>query len=77
MKIVDPLFYLFAHQGIQMFLVDAILKKQENKVPNRFPSCNNVNFQCVANFHLLIKHTLQSYPVHLLKTYTFLKLKVS
>ena len=58
MKIVNTLFDLFTYQEIQMFPVDAIKKKkrQGKKVPKRFPSCNNVDFQCSTNIHLLIRH---------------------
>ena len=51
MKIVDSFFDLFTYQEIKMFPVDAIKKKKKarkNKVPKRFPSCNNVKSAFVS-----------------------------
>ena len=76
MKIVDALFALFTDQEFQMFLVNTLNKKQDKNYLG-FPSCYNVNFQCVANFHLLIKHHFTYMYCAPTKCYPSLELKVS
>ena len=80
MKIVNTLFDLFTYQEIQMFPVDAIKKKKKGK-KKRYLRDSHLAIMLIFNVVqisiYLSDTTLQSYTVYLLKTFSFLKLKVS
>ena len=80
MKIVNTIFDLFTYQEIKIFPVDAIKKKKKTR-KKRYLRDSHLAIMLIFNVVqisiYLSDTTLQSYTVYLLKTFSFLKLKVS